>query len=168
MSHQQKHSDFIHQPRRDSMYEEHLQDPFQARGKLKEPVVCPDCGVVYHQGRWQWVLTPEGAEEHRCPACSRIHDHIPAGILTLSGDFFQANKDEILRLIEHTEEKEKAEHPMERIMEFEDTYEKETIVYFTGIHLTKRTGEALRRAYKGDFNFSFSESDSVVRASWVR
>ena len=169
MSGRIKSSDYIHQPRRDRMYEEHVQDPYQARGKLTEPTVCPDCGAVFHTGRWQWTRLPEGAQEHRCPACERAHDHIPAGILTLGGDFFHQHKAEIMRLIQHTEELEKAEHPLERIMSIEEKEgDQQTLISFTGIHLTKRSGEAIRHAYQGNFDFSYSDRDDVVRASWER
>ena len=169
MTGRKKSSDFIHQPRRDRMYEEHVQDPYLKLGKLAEPTVCPECGAVYQTGRWQWVKQPEGAYANLCPACSRIHDHIPAGILSLHGDFFQQHKEEIFHLIKHTEEQEKAEHPLERIMNIEETGDPEhTRISFTGIHLTRRTGEALRHAYQGSFDFTYSERDDVVHASWER
>jgi NMD protein affecting ribosome stability and mRNA decay len=161
--------DFIRQARRDLIYEEHVQDPYLARGKLAEPTVCPECGAVYHAGRWQWAPEPEGAHTHSCPACSRIHDHVPAGILSLSGDFFREHKDDIMHLIQHTEEKEKAKRPLERIMSIENTGgEEEILISFTGIHLVKRAGDALRHAYQGEFDFAYSERDDLVRAHWVR
>ncbi|MEJ2694714.1 MAG: BCAM0308 family protein [Candidatus Thiodiazotropha sp.] len=169
MSGRGKQSDYARKPRRDCLYGEHLQDPYLARGKLEEPTVCPDCGAVFHKGRWQWGPEAEGVHTHRCPACSRIHDHIPAGSLSLGGEFFRQHKDEIMHLIQHTEAKEKAAHPLERIMCIEEIGDGEqALISFTGIHLVKRTGEALRHAYQGDFDFTYSERDDVVRAHWAR
>jgi hypothetical protein len=28
-------------------------DAYQAKGKLPEPTVCPQCSAVFHEGRWQ-------------------------------------------------------------------------------------------------------------------
>lgn len=50
------------------------------RAITKEPVVCPDCGVVFNAGHWSWGAKPSGAHEHLCPACERIRDHMPAGM----------------------------------------------------------------------------------------
>ena len=35
--------------------QDHILDPYQAEQKLHEDTVCPQCGAVYHDGRWQWV-----------------------------------------------------------------------------------------------------------------
>lgn len=168
MTGRHKSEDYIHQPRRDRMYEEHVQDPYRSRMKWPEPTVCPDCGAVFHQGRWTWAEAPDGAAEHRCPACSRIHDRVPAGILTLGGDFFQAHRDEITSLVRNLEIKEKGEHPLERIMAIEDGEGGEAVITLTGVHLTRAVGEALHRAYEGDLDIAFSDSDAVMRVDWHR
>ena len=161
--------DFIHQPRRDRMYEEHQQDPYRSRGKLPEPTVCGDCAAVYLLGRWQWGDAPAAAHEHRCPACSRIHDKVPAGLLTLRGAFMLAHRDEIMALIHHTEAREKSEHPLERIMLVEESADGASVVVsYTGVHLAKSTGTALQRAYGGAFDFQYVDSDGVMSASWER
>ena len=155
------------QQRRDRMYEEHVQDPYLARGKPPEPTVCPDCGVVFHKGRWQWSTVPEQAHSQRCPACSRIHDRVPAAFLTLSGEFYGSHQDEIMNLVRNAEEKEKAEHPLERIMGVEQQASGAVISY-TGIHLAKGTGEALHHAYRGEFHFEYGDRDGVLHARWER
>jgi hypothetical protein len=33
--------------------QDHILDPYQARQKLHEGTVCPQCGAVYHDGRWR-------------------------------------------------------------------------------------------------------------------
>lgn len=167
MTGRHKSSNFIHQPRKDRMYEEHVQDPYLSRGKLPEPTVCPTCGAVYHKGHWQWGEAAAGAHEHRCPACQRIHDHVPAGILTVGGSFFAEHRDEILRTIHNLEAKEKGEHPLERIMDSSE--EGDGMVFrFTGHHLTRATGEALHHAYHGALEFKHTDSDGVMHASWRR
>ena len=167
MTGRHKKDDPSHQPRRDRMYEEHVQDPYQSRGKPPEPCVCPDCGVLFHKGRWQWGEAPADAHPHRCPACQRCHDRVPASILTLSGDFFAEHRDEIMNLIHNHETKEKADRPLERIM---DSSEEggELVIRFTGAHLARGTGEALHHAYQGELDYQHTDKDDVMRVTWRR
>ena len=156
-------------PRRDRLCEERQRDPYLSRRKHREPTVCTYCGAVFHQGRWQWLEADCDAEKHPCPACRRIRDHLPAGVLTLRGDYFLDHKDELLHLIRHTEERESSNHPMERIIEIEESNDgRQTVITFTGIHLTRGVGAALRHAHQGEFNYSYTERDDVLRASWER
>jgi hypothetical protein len=87
--------------------QDHILDPYQAQEKLHEETVCPQCGAVYHDGRWQWLARAEGVVEQRCAACRRINDKFPAGIVTLRGDFARQHKEEMIRLARHQEEVEK-------------------------------------------------------------
>lgn len=159
--------DTSHQPRRDSMYEERVHDPYRTREKWKEPTVCPDCKAVYHKGHWQWGAAPADAHMHRCPACARIHDKVPAGFLTIEGSFFAQHKDEILHLIRNHEAREKEQHPLERIMGIEEGKPGATIT-FTGLHLARGTGEALHDAYQGDLKIEHNDKDAQIRVYWSR
>lgn len=167
MTGRHKSDDFIHQPRKDRMYEQHVEDPYLERKKWQEPSVCPDCNAIYHKGRWQWGEVAKDAHPHRCPACSRIHDKVPAGFLTLQGDFVSEHKDEILHVIRNLESKEKAEHALERIMAVDEQGDKITLS-FTGVHLTKSSGEALHHAYQGELGIDFNERDAQIRVTWTR
>ena len=86
---------------------DHILDPYQGKKKLHEGTLCPQCGAVYHDARWQWLPKGEGAVEELCAACRRINDKFPAGILTLHGPFALQHKDEILHLARNQEEIEK-------------------------------------------------------------
>lgn len=153
--------------RGDRLLEEMEHDPYQARAKLKEPTVCPDCGAVYSHGRWAWGDAPAHAHETRCPACHRIHDKVPAALLSLSGDFFGAHRKEIVSLIENYETRERAEHPLKRIMGMEER-DGALMVAFTDPHLARGTGEALRKAYQGSVDHQYMKSDNLLRVSWSR
>ena len=80
--------------RGDRLLKELDHDPYHSKVKVKEPTECPDCGAVYHGGRWTWGEAPRGAAETRCPACQRIHDKVPAAFLTPQGDFRQQHGEE--------------------------------------------------------------------------
>lgn len=145
--------------------QDHVLDPYQAQQKLHEGTACPQCGVVYHDGRWQWVARAEGGGEELCPACRRINDRFPAGIVTLHGNFAMEHTAEMIRLARHQEEIEKAEHPLNRIMSIEE--EKQRIVISTtDIHLPRRIGETLRRAFHGEVDTHFEEDGYFVRVNW--
>lgn len=157
----------MHAGRQDRLIRELDHDPYHSKRKLKEPTVCKECSAVFHKGRWSWGDEPEGAHKDMCPACHRIHDKIPAGFLTLSGDFFNQHKDEIIHLVRNTEEKQKAEHPLQRVMAIEDEQDK-TVITFTDAHLTRAAGEAIHHAYKGDLQYQYTSEDILLRVTWAR
>lgn len=155
------------QPRRDQLFGQRRDDPYLANAKLHEPASCPDCGIVYRKGRWQTGTAGADDMSVRCPACARIHDRMPAGLLTLSGDFFDQHHEEIMRLVHNRETQERNERPLERIMEIE-VDERGTTISYTGIHLTRSTGEALRNAYQGELELAHNDRDAPIRVSWHR
>jgi len=154
-------------PRRDRLIQERVHDPYKTRLKLPEPTVCPECGAVFHEGRWHWAPRPSPAHQERCQACHRIHDRYPAGELTIAGGFVAHHKDEIVQLARHQEAQEKAEHPLHRIIEIEER-DGDLLVLTTDIHLPRRIGEALRHAYHGALEFHYEEEAYVIRVRWTR
>lgn len=147
---------------------EHVHDPYATRLKLREPTICPDCGAVYHLGRWRWADRPSPAHEERCQACHRVHDNYPAGELVLSGAYLAAHKDEIVRLARHEAEREQAEHPLHRLMGVEQREDGTVRLTTTDIHLPRRIGHALEHAHKGELELRYDEEAYSVRAHWRR
>lgn len=165
MSTKSAHPGFHQITRRDGVFQEQTHDTYKIKGKLLEPTVCSQCSAVFHKGRWQWLGKPTNAHQHNCPACQRILDHHPAGFLTLQGDFFLAHRDEIVNLIHNIEKKEKAEHPLKRIMA---TEEKDNVVLITttDIHLARGIGEAIHDAYQGNLEFHYNPAENLLRVNW--
>lgn len=153
--------------RRDELWQEREHDAYRPARKPVEPAVCPDCGAVYHGGRWQWIARPEGAREIVCAACHRIRDRFPAGYVDVGGGFFAAHRDEIIALLRHHETKEKTGHPLVRIMAIENELDG-ILVTTTDIHLARDLGEALHRAYQGDLEFHYNEAEKLLRVHWRR
>jgi len=153
--------------RRDRMVQETRHDPYQAKHKLPEPTVCPQCGAVFHDGRWQWLARPAGADEEMCPACHRIHDGYPAGFVTVEGSFFKQHREELLHLVRNEETRAKAEHPLKRIMQIEDK-DDGLLVTTTDIHLARGIGEALHHAYQGELEYHYNERENLLRVVWSR
>jgi NMD protein affecting ribosome stability and mRNA decay len=153
--------------RQDRLLHERVHDPYKSKSKLPDPSVCPQCGAVFHEGRWTWLAHPPEAHEEICPACQRLRDKYPAGFLTVGGRFFQGHRDEILNLARNEEQAEKAEHPLHRIMQIDDR-DDGVLITTTDIHLPRRIGEALRRAYQGEVDFRYVEEGSMLRVRWHR
>ena len=154
--------------RRDRLIREAVHDPYKASAKPKEPSVCRECGVVFSGGRWQWSPElPTSTANTLCPACQRIRDHVPAGFLTLSGDFLEAHRNEIMRLLHNTVDAQQREHPLKRIMRTSATA-KSVEVTFTDIHLPRSAGEAIERAYDGELEIQFTKESGIARAYWSR
>ena len=153
--------------RHDQLRPERVHDTYKLRGKLAEPSVCPGCGAVYHAGRWQWGSRPAGAAEVTCPACHRAHDKYPAGFVHVGGPYFAAHRDELVHLMRNREEKEKAEHPLARIMTVEDE-NGGLLVTTTDMHLARDLGEALHHAHQGELEFHYNEGENLLRVHWQR
>lgn len=157
----------FHPMRHDQLRPERVHDTYQLRGKLHEPTVCAECGAVFHQGRWQWLASPAGAHEATCPACHRIRDHFPAGFVVIGGPYFAAHRDELMKLLHHHADKEKAEHPLARIIAVEDTADG-ALVTTTDIHLARDLGAALHHAHQGELEFHYNEGENLLRVHWRR
>lgn len=163
-----KESPPVHPQRRsDRLLHERGHDPYHPQQKLPEPTLCPQCEAVFHEGRWHWAPRPVPSHEALCPACRRINDDYPAGVLTIGGAFARQHADEILGLVRHQEEAEKGEHPLHRIMAVEQG-DDAIVVSTTDIHLPRRIGEALQHAYRGELAFHYDEEGYFIRVTWSR
>jgi hypothetical protein len=149
------------------LIKEKRHDVYRADGKWPEPTVCIRCGAVFASGRWTWQEAPAAANEVVCPACRRIIDRYPAGAVEIEGSFFENHLDEILNLIRNVAEQEQSEHPLERIMTMTGK-EKPILVTTTGLHLARRIGEALSRAYKGELSCQYLDEEQRIKVHWQR
>ena len=150
------------------LIDEHRHDPYKARGKHAGITVCPSCSAVHAEGRWTWADTPPAhAERELCSACHRIKDNYPAGEITLSGAFIARHGDEIIRLARNVEDAEKSDHPLQRIMGIANDGDR-IVITTTDIHLPRRIGHAIEKAYKGELDTNYDEAGYFVRMRWQR
>jgi hypothetical protein len=103
-----------------------------------------------------------------CPACERIRDRAPSGVLLLTGEFVAKHRDEVLGLARNEEAHLKAEHPLARIIKIEDQTEapEGVVITTTDPHLARRIGEALHHAHRGTFACRYEENEDLLRANW--
>jgi hypothetical protein len=131
-------------------------DPYKAKGKLQGTSVCRECQAVYHKGRWMWGPVPSDSQEVVCPACERIRDHAPSGVLLLTGEIVVRHRDQVLGLARNEETRLKAEHPLARGV----------VITTTDPHLARHIGEALHHAYRGTLTCRYEENEDLLRANW--
>ena len=141
--------------------------PFRATSKPLGPAYCPTCKAVFTGARWAWERKPEDAHEHTCPACQRIHDKFPAGLVDIKGEFLKSHRDEIVAFVTAKEAKDKAANPLQRIMAIEET-RGGLQVATTDSSLARGIGEALHEEYKGDLKLRYSRDENLLRATWKR
>jgi NMD protein affecting ribosome stability and mRNA decay len=153
--------------RQDRLINQKNKDVYADKSKISEPTRCKKCTAVYIKGRWTWEKVTENVNESVCPACRRIADNYPAGIIELRGGFFREHREEVINLIKNTEIQEKTAHALERIITMTEKPDV-TVVKTTGIHLARRIGEALSRSYKGDYSFQYLDADKGIRVNWER
>lgn len=155
-------------PRREQLIDDPRHDSYKAKGKLRDPTRCPECGAVFLKGRWTWNGAPRGiVHELRCPACQRIQDGFPAGYLSLGGEYLAGHREEILNLARNCEAREKAAHPLQRIIAIEDV-EGGILVTTTDAHLARRIAESVHDACKGSLALHYSKEENLLRATWKR
>ena len=142
-------------------------DSYHDDAKYHEPTACPECGATYVKGRWTWAAPPEDSVERVCPACQRIHDDLPAGYVTLKGAFAREHRDEVLATVRGWETREKAEHPLQRIMNISDVASGIQVTT-TDVHLARGIAEALCGAYKGKAQVRYAKDEHLLRAIWER
>ena len=151
----------------DKLFREQIHDSYKSRVKPHGSTLCPQCGAVFHKGRWQWLPKPDEAHEATCPACQRMHDQYPAGYVKLEGEFLAQHRAELMSLVRHVEQREKAEHPLQRIMDIVDE-DGSLLVTTTDIHLAHGIGEAVRHAYRGHLESHYNPEENLLRVHWKR
>lgn len=155
-------------PRLDRRILERESDPYGLPGKLPEPTVCPSCGAMYREGRWSWGAPPADAHRTLCPACRRIEDDYPAGLVVVEGDFVAAHGEEIRGLARNLEARERKEHPLKRIMRVAEREEGGLEIATTDSHLARGIGDALYHAYEGELDYHYTDEENLLRVHWRR
>lgn len=144
-------------------------DPYLRPWHQRNDTLCPQCGAAYQAGRWTWhgLVDASNAEEATCPACQRIAENVPAGTVSLRGAFVKQHADELCGLVRNTEELEKSEHPLERLIAISDSADGLDVTT-TGLHLAQRIGHALEAAYDGELQIHYNHEEYYVDIHWQR
>lgn len=149
-------------------------DTYLAKEAPKAPVFCRKCGLFYRNKRWvmdsgefQKMKSGTGVATTVCPACQRIADDNPAGVVTLSGDYLLSHEDEILNALKHTELQSRTKNPLGRIMEIAQEADVVTITT-TEDKLAQKLGREIFKAHRGELQYQWSHDPQLVRVTWKR
>jgi NMD protein affecting ribosome stability and mRNA decay len=151
-------------------------DPYLTKEAPPDRSVCRQCRAVYHNKHWvldeaiyREILKGNGASTDWtvCPACQKIKDHFPMGVIHLQGGYLQQHKEEILNLIRNEEERARGFNPLERISAIHDFGER-VEVETTNEKLAQRIGKRLHRAHHGTVHYKWSGDNKFIRVEWER
>jgi len=149
-------------------------DPYFPDAGLKEPAVCQSCQAVYRLKRWQLdpALTAKLASDPSvhwvtCPACQKIAEHYPEGILTLRGSYLWDHEEEIHNILVNTANRFAARNPLERIIRMQRTDEA-LIIETTANKLAEQLGRSLQKAHSGALQIDWQGAPVVCRVQWER
>ena len=149
-------------------------DSYNPRKGPLDVGICPGCHSISRKKRWyldeaEYVSLARsgGAVLRRCPACRKIADGFPSGVLTLRGGFLRTHRDEILTIVRNEERRARGTNPLERIMAIREG-DGSVEILTTDEKLAQRVGREIRKAYQGTVSYKWSEDANFVRVNWSR
>ncbi len=158
--------------RKDRLIREKIHDPYHESRKYTDGAMCPGCRAIYQSGHWLWPKEEEAknitsADQYLCPACRRIRDKYPAGVVVLEGQYLDRRKDEILNLIDRIVKEQGYKSPLRKVID-RDENKGRIVINLTDDHMARHLGEAIYRAHKGDLKIKYGEETRFVRVHWSR
>ncbi len=148
-------------------------DPYIPTKSAESVAVCPFCHIICRKRRWysdereSAALIRSGAPLRRCPACRKIVDRFPCGVVTLRGRFLRFHREDILKIARNEELRARGTNPLERIMEIRDGDDCVEVLT-TEAKLAQRIGREIRKACHGNVSYKWSEDADILRVTWVR
>jgi hypothetical protein len=150
-------------------------DSYLPRGASRKVSVCDGCRAVYMNKRWyadgavdDTTLRNPEAGKIVCPACLKIRDKFPGGIVTLKGDYVLPHKQDLLNLIKNEEARARGFNPLERVMSVKENGYGSIVISTTNEKLAQRLGRAIKKAFHGVVAYHWSHDNKLVRVDWVR
>jgi len=147
-------------------------DPYAMLKAPKGPAVCRKCRAIYANKRWyiddveaRKLAASPRTQKLVCPACLKIRDNYPEGIVTLKWSTLRDHEAEIRGLIANVEARAVSVNPLERVMKIV-RQRKDLEVQTTNDRLAQRIGRELVRAYKGKVTYHWAHRDMLARVAW--
>ncbi len=148
-------------------------DLYLPRGGPHRLSLCESCHAVYRNKRWyadaalyESLRKDPKAAMTVCPACLKIRDNFPGGIVTLKGASVFTHRQGLLNLIRNEEDRARAVNPLERVMSLRDDGYGNLVVTTTNEKLAQRIGRAIRKAFRGEVAYTWSHDNKLVRVDW--
>lgn len=150
-------------------------DPYIPRKSASAVGACTKCHAIRRNKRWYLdekeytALTRRRgtAAPERCPACRKIADGFPSGVVLLRGGYLREHREEILKLARNEEKRAMGFNPLERIMSVKNEGDQMEIAT-TDEKLAQRIGREVRKACRGTVEYKWSEDSKLLRVNWAR
>lgn len=148
-------------------------DSYLPRGAQGKIAVCESCRAVYRNKRWyvetaRGEASQAGATKIVCPACLKMRDDFPGGIVNLKGAYVLMHKKDILRLVKNEEERARGFNPLERVMSIRENGHGGIVISTTNEKLAQRLGRAIKKAFHGEVVYQWSHDNKLARVEWKR
>jgi NMD protein affecting ribosome stability and mRNA decay len=150
-------------------------DPYGLTAGLPELSACERCHNVYRNKRWYEdaslyadAMKNPSVGSVLCPACRKILQNFPGGIVTLKGDYFRQHQQDLMNLIRNEEKRARGFNPLERLMSVKENEKGNMVVSTTTEKLAQRLGRAIKKAFHGEVAYQWSHDNKLVRVEWVR
>lgn len=150
-------------------------DSYLPRGGSRSVSVCGTCRSVYKNKRWyagekdyESAMKSAATGTTVCPACMKIRDNFPGGIVTLKGGFVLPHKTDLMNLIRNEEERARGLNPLERVIAIKENGFGSIVISTTNEKLAQRIGRAVRKAFHGEVAYHWSHDNKLARVDWVR
>ncbi len=149
-------------------------NPYLSEAGMKEPAICQTCQSVYRQKRWQ--LDPPAASQLAddpatqwvtCPACQKVAERYPEGILTLRGSYLWNHEQEIRNILDNAVARFSSRNPLERIIRVQRS-DDALIIETTANKLAEQLGRSLQKAHSGALQIDWQGTPVVCRVQWER
>ncbi|UFS69058.1 hypothetical protein LPW11_14280 [Geomonas sp. RF6] len=142
-------------------------DVYVPKEGLSDGTSCRECGMTYKSKRWTLEKVETSGVKILCPACKRMHDHTPAGVVHLSGSYLQDHKEEIMNTLRHTEATSRTKNPLGRIMDITEDAEGITVTT-TEEKLAQKLGREVYKSQSGELHYKWNRDNNLVRVEWMR
>jgi hypothetical protein len=146
-------------------------DPYLTQGPPRTTAQCSGCSAVYRNKRWQLAAQTGTAPKKGgrrlvlCPACRKVRDRYPNGVVTIHWPTQPRLRESMLNLIKNQEAWGRKGNPLERILSMEAGPSLLTITT-TNERLAQRLGRAIERAFHGKVVYRWSRGDKLARVDW--
>lgn len=159
-------ADLSHEGRRPQATPPRNKDSRVDAAKAAHALVCSECKLVHHAGRWYRGAPPvTEVENSLCPACKRIRDGEPAGTIHVPEQFLE-RREELIAILRNAETAESEEHPLERLMQLEDDPGGGMLVTTTGKHLARAIANKLERRFHKAARLRYGDAEGTVSVDW--
>lgn len=150
-------------------------DPYIPLKSPSDVGACPRCHAIRRNKRWYpggkdfAALTrkPGAVVVEACPACRKIADGFPSGVVLLQGGFLRDHREDILKLVRNEERRAMGINPLERIISVSERMGTMEITT-TDEKLAQRIGRQVRKACGGTVAYKWSEDSKLLRVGWMR